>query len=94
VGFDIFVSKEVGWEMRNESEIIFEVMIQKSDKRKVLRVWYLGFSPITSRANTLLTTSVYVQYEIEREDKDAFSSPRIDNFPWFLPLIDPNRKFY
>jgi hypothetical protein len=37
VGFDIFVSKEVGWEMSNESEGIHEInsiIMQKSDKRK------------------------------------------------------------
>jgi hypothetical protein len=34
VDFDIFVSKEVGWEMRNESVGIHEIMLQKSDKRK------------------------------------------------------------
>jgi hypothetical protein len=38
VDFDIFVSKEVGWEMRNESEGSHEIMMQISDKRKVLRV--------------------------------------------------------
>jgi hypothetical protein len=35
VGFDIFLSKEAGWEMRNESEGSHEIMLQKSDKREV-----------------------------------------------------------